>query len=276
MSSPVISLTNVYHSYNRGTPIEKAVLKDITLEVKEGETLGIIGKPGSGKTTLAKTMASLITPSSGTLRSPGMGPGKTGLLFQFPEHQLFCDTVFNDITYSMRELANVNESEIELIYKDACIKAGLDPDSFRNCRESEVSSGEKRRVAIASVLAMNPSILILDEPAAGLDNIGKAAILKELKKLSGDGLTLVVVSHEIEDLTDIVERLVFIDEGRIQCDGAVTDVLLKIAEDDNATSLLPYVTEIMIRLEKRGFPVKRDIYDANMVIREIKRVFEDI
>lgn len=268
----MISLLDISHVYNAGTPIEKKVLNGINLTVKNGETVGIMGLPGSGKTTLAMIMAGLIEPSSGKIITPGPGPGKTGLLFQFPEHQLFCDSVFKDVTYPLREIMELPSSEVEDRYKKACRGAGLDADLVRHQRQSELSDGERRRVAIAAVLAMDPSILILDEPTVGLDPVGKSRVLDEIKNLSNEGKTVMIISHDIEDLLPVTERIILIGRGIITDDGPAESILARLSEKEETLPMLPYVTEVLVRLKSKGINVRDDIYDPLEAFEEIKKV----
>ncbi|MDH3974597.1 MAG: ATP-binding cassette domain-containing protein [Deltaproteobacteria bacterium] len=271
----MISLKEVSHIYNAGTPIEKKVLSRVTLAISNGETLGIMGSPGSGKTTLAMIMAGLIEPTSGNIITPGPGPGKTGLLFQFPEHQLFCDTVFNDITYPLREIMELSSSAVEDRYEKACKGAGLDPDFIRKERQSELSDGERRRVAIASVLAMEPSVLILDEPTSGLDPVGKTRLLNEIKNLSDQGKTVIIISHDIEDLLHMAKRIIFIDKGLIRDDGPARKILSRLSEKEETLAMLPYVTEVLVRLKRKGVNIRDDIYDPREAFEEIKKVLKN-
>ena len=271
MPETLISLENVSHIFSRGTPMETTVLKDVSMTVKKGESVGIMGRPGSGKTTLAKILSGLITPSKGRVKTPGTGPGKIGLLFQLPEDQLFCGTVYNEITYSLRVVAGLSGAELEAPYRSACKRMGIDADLFRDRNDSEMSGGEKRRVAIASVLAMDPSILIFDEPTAGLDHDGRKAIMSEIGKLSAEGITTIIISHEIDCLMELADRLILIDNGCITSDGPAKDVLATMAGRDDELHLLPFVTEIMVSLNKMGLNVRRDIFDPDEALIEIKK-----
>lgn len=271
----MISLIDINHTYNIGTPIEKKVLKGITLSINNGETLGIMGSPGSGKTTLAMIMSGLIEPTSGNIVTLGPGPGKTGLLFQFPEHQLFCDTVFNDITYSLREIMELPLSQVEQRFIKACQTAGLDAEQIRNKNHSELSDGERRRVAIAAVLVMEPSILILDEPTVGLDPVGKSRVLDKIKHISDEGKTVIIISHDIEDLLHISKRIILVENGTITEDGPVKKILSRLSEKEETLPMLPYVTEILVRLKKKGIHIRDDIYDPLEAFEEIKRVLKE-
>ncbi|MDT8317416.1 MAG: ATP-binding cassette domain-containing protein [bacterium] len=272
MPDIAISLEGVSHSYNSGTPIKKQALKNITICINKSETIGIMGPPGCGKTTLARLMAGMVKPCMGSITTPGTGPSKVGLLFQFPEHQLFCHTVFDDISYALKEAGSLSSDEIETAYLKACREVGLDPETVRDIRQSELSGGERRRVAIAAVLAMNPSVIILDEPTVGLDRASKKKVIKEIKRLSSEGCTLIIISHDIEDLLSTSERLVLMKEGKIACDGPAKEILLKLGDEEETIPMLPYVTELLLRLGEKGMDVRRDIYGADEAYAEIKRV----
>jgi energy-coupling factor transport system ATP-binding protein len=274
MDRPVMMLRDVYHRYNAGSPIEKEVLSDINLEIKHGETVGVIGTPGSGKTTLAMIMSGLERPSSGFVDTPGPGRGKVGLVFQFPEHQLFAPSVFEDITYALKDIPDITEESIEASFERACKKVDIDPIRVKDLKPSQMSGGEQRRIAIAGILAMDPAVLIFDEPTAGLDEKGRRLILDEITRLSSDGQTIIIISHEMEDLLETTERLIFLDEGRCIEDGPVKDVLNKIAEDESRWPMLPYITEVMVRLKAKGIPVRTDIFDAGEALEEIGRVIK--
>lgn len=272
---PVIRLSKVCHRYNVGSPIENEVLKDITLDIKKGETVGIVGTPGSGKTTLAMIMSGLVKASSGIAITPGPGTGKVGFVFQFPEHQLFAPTVFEDITYALKDIPGITDEDIETAYERGCKKVDIDPVRIKHLKPSQLSSGEQRRVAIAGILAMDPSVLIFDEPAAGLDDKGRRLILDEIIRLSSDGQTTIIVSHELEDLLETAERIIFIDKGKCLEDGPVKTVLKKIAEDESRWPMLPFINEVMVRLKAKGLPVRTDVFDADEALEEIEKALND-
>ncbi len=272
MNDPIIELKSVSHSYNMGTPIEKQALRNVNIRINKSETVGIMGPPGCGKTTLARLMAGMTAPSRGSIRTPGAGPSKAGLLFQFPEHQLFCHTVFDDITYALKEATSLSSDEIEASYCAACRKVGLDPEQVRGLRQSELSGGERRRVAIAAVLAMNPSVIILDEPTVGLDQPSKRKVIEEIRRLSGEGCTVIIISHDIEDLLATSERIILMKGGEIACDASAKEILLKLGDNKKTIPMLPYVTELLVRLSEKGLDVRRDIYTADEAYDEIKRV----
>jgi len=274
MAETVIKLSDVCHRYNAGTPIEKEVLSDINLEIRRGETAGLVGTPGSGKTTLAMIMSGLERATSGLVDTPGPGRGKVGFVFQFPEHQLFAPTVFDDITYALKDMPGIKDETIEASYERACKKVDIDPIRAKNLKPSQMSSGEQRRVAIAGILAMDPDVLIFDEPTAGLDEKGRRLILDEIRRLSSHGQTIIVISHEMEDLLETTGRLIFLDKGSCIEDGPVKAVLNKMAEDEDRWPMLPYITEVMVRLKAKGLPVRADIFDAGEALGEIMRVIK--
>lgn len=275
IKNPVISLKNVSYNYNAGSPIEKKALQEITLEIFQGEITGIIGLTGSGKTTLGKIMAGLIQPLSGSVITPGLGLGKVGLVFQFPEHQIFCNTVFNDITYPVREIKKLPKPEIEKAYIAACNKIDLDADTVRDINPMELSNGEKRRVAIAGILILDPQVLIFDEPTAGLDPIGKETLLGEIKQLSNDDKTVVIVSHYIEELLNIVNRIIFVESGNISADGNVKEIINYLSSDNEKLCMLPHITELLVRLKNKGLNVRTDIYNPDDAYMEIKKALKN-
>lgn len=275
MSDAIISLAGVNHFYNPSTPIEKHVLRNVHLDIASGEIIGIIGRPGSGKTTLAKIMAGLLSPTSGSVVSPGAGPGKTGLLFQFPEHQLFADNVYHDITYSLKEILHLPDHEIESVFQASCKKVALEPFIIRDLHRSALSDGEKRKVAIAAILAISPEVLIFDEPTAGLDYTGRSAILGEIRNLHKYGKTIIVISHDLEELLHFSERMIYIGEGEILLDGRPIDILEELAGQESNLAMLPKITEFLARLKLNGLDVKTGMVDPDEAFEEIKRAMNN-
>ena len=268
-----IIIKNLTHIYNKKGPYEKAALDNINLTIDDGEFVGIIGHTGSGKSTLIQHLNALIKPTFGTVFYNGedvFSKGydtkalrkDIGLVFQYPEYQLFEETVFKDIAYGLKNY-NVPENMHQKLVKDAILKVGLNEDILDKS-PFELSGGQKRRVAIAGVLAMEPKVLILDEPAAGLDPVGRKQILDEIKELhQKGGITVILVSHSMEDIARYADRIIVMEKGKAVMDKAPKDIF---KERDKLIDMgldIPEITKIMSGLKKRGYDVPLDVFDAS-------------
>ncbi len=258
-----IKIKGLNYIYAAGTPFEKAALKDINLEIADGEFAGIIGHTGSGKSTLIQHINGLIRPTSGEIEVDGRKISgqssslntlcrEVGLVFQYPEHQLFELTVAKDIAFGPKNLGLPPE-EIEQRVKEAAALVGL-KEKYMEKSPFELSGGQKRRVAIAGVLAMRPKILILDEPTAGLDPKGRDSILRQIRQLHRQtGATVLLVSHSMEDVAEYVDRVIAMNDGRIVLDGTPREVF---SQRDTLLSIglaVPQITELAYHLRERGF-----------------------
>jgi len=277
-----IKLEHVSYVYNEGTPMEKVALNDVSLEIGKGEFIGIIGHTGSGKSTLIQHLDGLIRATSGTVYYDGENiydehypmrqlRGKVGLVFQYPEHQLFEVDVFTDVCFGPKNL-NLPKEEIEARAREALEAVGLD-ESYYDNSPFELSGGQKRRVAIAGVLAMKPEVLVLDEPTAGLDPKGREEILDELKKLHEEqGITIVLVSHSMEDVARYAKRVLVMDHGKVMFDGTPHEVFSHRKELEAIGLGVPQVTKVMEKLMAAGVPVKTGaitVEEAKAAIREV-------
>ena len=225
-----IKIENLKFVYNENNPFSKTALDDISLTIEENEFIGIIGHTGSGKSTLVQHLNALITPSHGKVFIDGIDTSEksknkidirknVGLVFQYPEYQLFEETVYKDIAFGPSNIG-CTEEEIEERVRWACDLVKLDFDYIKDKSPFELSGGQKRRVAIAGVLAMKPKFLVLDEPTAGLDPRGRDEILDEIKNLyKTQNMTVVLVSHSMEDVARMVERIIVMEKGKIYMDG---------------------------------------------------------
>jgi energy-coupling factor transport system ATP-binding protein len=253
-----IVVENLSFTYMQGTPFEKTALKDISLNIEDGEFAGIIGHTGSGKSTLIQHFNGLLKPTSGRVVINGLDTsGKNlkelrrhvGIVFQYPEHQLFEETVYKDIAFGLRK-RNMPEDEIRRTIMEVIAAVGLD-DGILEKSPFEISGGQKRRVAIAGVLAMKPGILVLDEPTAGLDPRGRDEIFGFISEIyKSTGITVILVSHNMEDIARLVDRVIVINKGRIEMDGPVTEVFSDIERLENMGLSAPPVAYLMKELKK--------------------------
>jgi len=279
-----IQLEHVSHIYNEGTPMERVALKDVSLEVRNGEFIGLVGHTGSGKSTLIQHLDGLLRATSGKIFYNGEDiygenysmrelRGKVGLVFQYPEHQLFEADVFTDVCFGPKNL-KLSKEEIEARAKEALAAVGMD-ESYYKRSPFELSGGQKRRVAIAGVLAMKPEVLVLDEPTAGLDPKGREEILQELKELNEQqGITIILVSHSMEDVARYAKRMLVMNQGCVMFDGAPTEVFTNHRHELEAIGLgVPQVTIVMESLERAGIPVKTGSITIDEAEAEIVRVF---
>ena len=276
-------LDHVNHIYGEGTGQAVAALKDINLVIGDGQFIGLIGHTGSGKSTLVQHLNGLLMPTSGAIYFDGQDiadkdynrknlRSKVGLVFQYPEHQLFEVTVFEDVCYGPRNL-NLSPKEVELRAYKALRQVGISDEQFYQS-PFELSGGQKRRVAIAGVLAMEPKILILDEPTAGLDPKGRDEILGQIRKLKEEsGMTILLVSHSMEDVAEYVERIVVMNQGSIIYDGIPREVFKHREELEKIGLAAPQMTYMMTRLKKEGFGVNSDVITVEEAKAEILRVF---
>ncbi len=260
-----IILDHLNHIYGEDTPLAVKALDDICLQIPDGQFVGIIGHTGSGKSTLVQHMNGLLKASSGNIYFNGEDiddkdydkkklRSKVGLVFQYPEHQLFEIDVFTDVCFGPKNLG-LDKKEVELRAFDALRKVGLPMDLYYQS-PFELSGGQKRRVAIAGVLAMKPEILILDEPTAGLDPKGRDEILRQIKQLQTEtGMTILLVSHSMEDVAEYVDRIIVMNKGRVMYDDLPKKVFAHYKELEEVGLAAPQVTYILYELKRRGLNV---------------------
>lgn len=273
----IINIENLSYIYNANTPFEKRALDNINLKINRGDFIGLIGHTGSGKSTLVQHLNSLMKPSIGNIVVDGIDltnkeaklslvRQKVGLVFQYPEHQLFEETIYKDISFGPKNLG-LDDDEVDQRVKDAMRDTGLDFETFKDRSPFELSGGQKRRVAIAGVLAMKPKILVLDEPTAGLDPHGRDEILNQIKELyDKHGITIVLVSHSMEDVARLVNRILVMDKGQIIMDGNPREIFKRADELKEIGLGIPQITEFMRRLKAKG----KDIRDDILTVEEAK------
>lgn len=264
-----IILNHVNCIYEKGTNMEVAALKDVNLTLEDGQFIGLIGHTGSGKSTLVQHLNGLMKPTEGEIYFNGEDisdsdfdkkklRSKVGLVFQYPEHQLFEIDVFSDVCYGPKNLG-LDKKEVELRAYEALKMVGMDDDYFYQS-PFDLSGGQKRRVAIAGVLAMKPEVLILDEPTAGLDPKGRDEILGLIKKLHEEmKITIVLVSHSMDDVADYVERIIVMNHGEVFLDGTPRNVFSHKQQLEEIGLAVPTVTDVMHRVKAAGYEVDADV-----------------
>lgn len=275
-----IKIKQLTHIYNPGTPFEKTALQDINIEIRDGDFVGIIGHTGSGKSTLIQMFNGLIKPTSGQVLVKGQdihaeGTDKrkirqqVGLVFQYPEYQLFEMTVYEDVAFGPKNM-QLGEAEIKERVHYALVAVGIDKKYFDKS-PFELSGGQKRRVAIAGVLAMKPDILILDEPTAGLDPRGRDALFQQLRRMHKElGLTIVLISHSMEDIAKYSDNLIVLYRGKITYQGTTREVFAKGRELEKIGLAMPQIRYIAELLKERGMEIDTDILSVEEAADMIK------
>ena len=275
-----IQVKNLKHIYEKGMPTESVALEGVSFEVEDGELLGIIGHTGSGKSTLLQHLNGLLKPDEGTIVIGGVditAPGvsmveirkRIGLVFQYPEYQLFEETVAKDVAFGPRNLG-LADSEIEERVREALELVGLDYEDMKDRSPFELSGGQKRRVAIAGVIAMRPEVLILDEPTAGLDPKAHKDVLKMVEDVHGKtGNITVLVSHNMADIANLSDKVLVIDSGRVVTMGTPEEVFSKRDELSSVGLDLPPITCLTEALRERGFKIRETILSVEDAADEI-------
>lgn len=282
-----IKIENLVHVYMPKSPFEKVALDHVNIEIKEGEFVALIGHTGSGKSTLIQHMNGLLKPTSGKILVDGEDitkdgvkltdvRKKVGLVFQYPEYQLFEETIEKDIEYGPRNLG-LNQEEITDRVKKSMEMVGLDYEKYRYKSPFDLSGGQKRRVAIAGVIAMKPNVLILDEPTAGLDPKGRDDILAQIKSLHDDyKMTIILVSHSMEDVGKLAEKIIVMNNGKVALEGNPAEVFKKVDILEKIGLAVPQVTYLMKALREKGFDVSDEIYTISKAKEELLRILKDI
>ena len=275
-----IRVENLTHIYDKGMPSEQIALDSISFTAEDGQLLGIIGHTGSGKSTLLQHLNGLLKPHSGTIEVGGIDitkPGvpmveirrKIGLVFQYPEYQLFEETVAKDVAFGPKNLRLAQE-EIQERVREAIELVGLDYEEIKDRSPFELSGGQKRRVAIAGVIAMRPEVLILDEPTAGLDPKAHQDVLKMIQEVhKRTGNITIFVSHNMADIARLSDRILVIDNGKKITEGTPKEVFSRRELLDKAGLELPPVTMLTEKLRDRGVPVEETILDVDEAVRQI-------
>ena len=278
----LIEINNLMHVYSPGLPFEKKAVDDISLKIEENEFIGLIGHTGSGKSTFIQHLNGLLKPSSGEIIIDGTRVDKSGsnltdlrkkvgLVFQYPEYQLFEETIERDIAFGPRNL-DISEEEVHERVKSSMESVGLDYETYKDKSPFELSGGLKRRVAIAGVLAMEPKVLILDEPTAGLDPRGRDEILSEIKSIHENRkITVILVSHSMEDVAKIAERIIVFDKGKVFLDGEPREIF---RNEDKLLGVglgIPQITSLMRTLKKKGLDINEDAITVEEAKESLKK-----
>lgn len=278
----VIRTENLMHIYNKGTPFQMAAIDDVNIEIEKGELVGIIGHTGSGKSTLIQHLNGLLKPESGKIYLDGEDIWadkskirnvrfKVGLCFQYPEYQLFEETVYKDIAFGPTNMG-LSEAEIDKRVREAANFVGLKSEYLEKS-PFDLSGGEKRRAAIAGVMAMQPEVLIMDEPTAGLDPKGRDRILSMLKEYREEtGSTVLLVSHSMEDVAKLATKVLVMNDSHAVMYGSVSEVYSRGEELSEMGLNVPQITRVFMGLKAKGFNVNEGIYTVEQGLNEIIRL----
>ena len=279
---PILETQDLTYVYGAGTPFEKTAVDHISLQIEEGELVGVIGHTGSGKSTFVQQLNGLLKPTSGKVLLKGKDiwaePKKirvirfqVGMVFQYPEHQLFEETVEKDIAFGPKNMG-LSEEEIKRRVKMAAAFAGL-KDNLLGASPFEISGGEKRRAAIAGVIAMDPEVLILDEPTAGLDPMGRDVLLSQIVDYHRQrNNTVLLVSHSMEDIARIADRVLVVDDGKVAMFEQTNKAFAQSARLSQMGLRVPQITKIMTMLREKGYPVSSGVLTVEQGIQEILRI----
>ena len=275
----IIEAKHLTYKYGAGTPFEKTAVSDISFSIEKGEFIGIIGHTGSGKSTLMQMLNGLIRPDSGEILLDGENIWKkpkeirkvrfrVGMVFQYPEYQLFEDTVYSDIAYGAVN-KGISGQELDKTVRNAAEFAGL-PDNLLEKSPFELSGGEKRRAAIAGIMAMQPEVLVLDEPTAGLDPMGREFLLSKIREYHRkNGNTVILVSHSMEDIAKISDRVIVMNKGRLEMYDTTENVFSQGERLKQTGLKIPEITYIMNMLSDRGYGIKKGILTVEEAVREL-------
>lgn len=281
-----IQVKNLKHTYEKGMPNESVALEDISFEVKDGEFLGVIGHTGSGKSTLLQHLNGLLKPDEGTIVIGDVDITKAGvsmvevrkrvgLVFQYPEYQLFEETVAKDVAFGPKNL-DLSDEEIEQRVKEAIELVGLDYEKFKDKSPFELSGGQKRRVAIAGVIAMRPEVLILDEPTAGLDPKAHKDVLKMIEDVhEKTGNIIILVSHNMADIAKMADKVIVIDDGKLITMGTPKEVFSHSEELNEVGLDLPPITKLTEALRASGMNIDETILSADEAAAQIAEHFKN-
>lgn len=281
-----IKAENIKYVYSEGTPFMTVALDDINLEIQKGDFLGIIGHTGSGKSTLIQLLNGLEKPTNGKIIVNDIKVGEdkkqlskirqtVGLVFQYPEYQLFEETVAKDVAFGPMNL-NLSQDEIQKRVKESLELVGFNYNKIKDVSPFDLSGGQKRRVAIAGVLAMKPDYLVLDEPAAGLDPAGRNDLFDKIKMLHEKAnVTVILISHSMEDIAKLVNRVIVLYKGKIHMEGTPKEIYAQAEELEKIGLGVPQVAQIVNELRKRGFNIKTDVITVEEakeeILREVRR-----
>ena len=278
---PVLEVQNLQYVYSAGTPFEHKALDNVSFAVNRGEFIGVIGHTGSGKSTLMQQLNGLLKPTSGTVLLDGediwrdkaatrQARFRVGLVFQYPEYQLFEETVYKDIAYGPKN-KGLSEAEIDKCVRQAAAFVGITEQQLE-ASPFDLSGGQKRRVAIAGVIAMEPEILILDEPTAGLDPVGREEILGNIENYrKAKNATIMMVSHSMSDVARLTDRLLVMSGSRLAMDGTPDEVFCRVDELLAMGLDIPEVTQVFMKLREMGLPVK-NVYTVEQAAAEYLRL----
>ena len=279
--TPVLEVKNLQHIYSVGTPFEHAALENVSFAVHRGEFIGVIGHTGSGKSTLLQHLNGLLKPTGGSVLLDGKdiwtdkattraSRFKVGLVFQYPEYQLFEETVYKDIAFGPKNMG-LSREEIDRRVREAAGFVGITPEQLE-ASPFDLSGGQKRRVAIAGVIAMEPEVLILDEPTAGLDPEGREEILANIQQYrQAKNATIMMVSHSMNDIARMADRLLVMNDAKLAMDGTPKEVFGRAQELLDMGLDIPEVTRVFLKLRQKGIPVEL-VYTADQAVAELTRV----
>ena len=279
--APILEVKNLHHVYSAGTPFEHVALDNVSFSVERGEFIGVIGHTGSGKSTLMQHMNGLLKPTSGSVCLDGVdiwsdkkltreSRFRVGLVFQYPEYQLFEETVYKDIAYGPSNMG-LSKDEIDRRVREAAGLVGITEQQL-SVSPFDLSGGQKRRVAIAGVIAMEPEVLILDEPTAGLDPEGREGILANIEQYrKAKNATIMMVSHSMSDVARLAQRLLVMSNSHLAMDGTPMEVFNRAQELLDMGLDIPELTRLFLKLQQMGIPVGQ-VYSLEQAVAEIKKL----